>query len=115
MGIKVVRLPKSLDVNKMTEDIVREQNSTCPFCKETRKWANDFYRSKNAENVGVEECTFGTPWSSWYGKRDEYENDWAFLRFWEPDHHWKRLQFECHTCGAKWMSDAFPTDIVKFK
>lgn len=105
--VKIIKPPSALDVNDLIFKEIKKKNMVCPFCGENRKY--DFIRqmSDRSKIYGVESsCIYS---ESWYGKQN---HTWySMFKFWESNHLWKRSGFECHTCGAKWLSEPYPTDI----
>ena len=102
--IKITRLPKILDPNRMMEEKIFGIYGSCPFCGENKKW--DFHNGVDSDGIEVSFVLEG-----WYGKHDQDSNPFSILRFWEKDIYWKRQSFICHTCGAMWKSSAYPGNI----
>lgn len=103
--MKITKLPNKIDPNKMIEEEIDKNNSICPMCGEHAEYQFDRLYGGGS---GIERVPITT---SWYGKQYEDERPLEAFKFWKENHHWKRNHYECHTCGCKWMSDAFPTDI----
>ena len=114
----VSKFPDELNADKLLYNEVVKKNMICPFCGEDREY--DFIEDlkanfKSKKMLGVEHTLTCI---EWYGKKDEFDLKthsyrlFSSLKFWEKDHHWKMLNFKCHTCGAEWYSDPFPTDIM---
>lgn len=110
----VVKFPDSIDADIMLENVISNKNMTCPFCGETKEYTFMDYLKPYNERSGVEDTGICT---SWYGRHDE--PDFPSLRHFiysifhpEKYHHWKQKHFECHTCGARWKSEPFRTDIM---
>ena len=97
-----------LDPNRMIEEEIFGIYGICPFCGENRKW--DFHNGFDSD--GVEDLPII---DSWYGKRDESGNIFSILNFREKAMHWKRMHFECHTCGSQWESPPYPKNIGVYK
>ena len=114
----ISKYPDELNADKLLREEIIKRNMICPFCGENKEY--DFMEDlkanfKNKKMLGVEHTLTCI---EWYGKKDEFNpktSTYKFLapfKFWEKDHHWKMLNFKCHTCGAEWYSEPFPTDIM---
>ena len=108
-GIKITKIPKVLDTNRMVEIEILERNKVCPFCGETREFTWKQFMTRDIF-YGVERMPIR---DSWYGKHDEDKHPMAFFRFWERNKYWKRSYFKCHTCGCEWETEPYPANIKK--
>lgn len=102
-NIKITKLPKMLDPNRMMEEKIFRKYGVCPFCGENKEW--DFRNGFDSNGVEVLPIT-----DSWYGKRDE-GSIFSIFNFKEKNMHLKRDHYECHTCGAEWKSPPYPRNI----
>lgn len=110
--MKITKLPDNIDGNMLVENVVKESNMKCPFCGNEKEY--DLFAEclgKDTNKDGVENTLYGI---SWYGHRDEPDNPFSFLKFWEKNRHWAIMSFKCHACGAKWQSDPYPTDVAGY-
>lgn len=92
--MKITKLPDGLDPNKLIADAVLERNRRCPFCGEDR----DYTTAGQGVYSGLS--------LMWFGKKSrKFE--------WIPfgDRNWREIHFVCYSCGAKWKSAPFPTDV----
>lgn len=97
---KITQLPDSINPNKLIMEAMDEKYSICPFCGENRRV--DFIKS----DKGI--CKHN--YTSWYGKKTD--SFFSSFKFWEKDLHWRIDKWRCNTCGAKWESEPYPTDIM---
>lgn len=106
-NIKIIKLPRQLDVNDIIFKEIKKKNMVCPFCGENRKY--DFTRKTcdGSKIYGVGSNYIRS--ESWYGKQNPVW--YSILKFWEPNHLWERSGFKCYTCGAEWLSEPYPIDI----
>ena len=100
----ITKLPDKIDPKTIIEKKIDELNSVCPFCGENKK-----YHILNNRNNGVEKQLTGY-FDVWYGKQQDGLFSW--LKIWEKNHCWQVNHYECHSCGAEWKSEPFPTDIT---
>jgi len=102
--MKVLKLPDSIEPNKLLESKIRKENSICPFCGETKIYdLFTFVKEGIWDTSGVECVSDGIVGMERYGVEKPF---WKHL-FSKPQW-WKTLEFKCHTCGAKWKTDEFP-------
>ena len=92
--MRITKLPDDLDPNKLIADGVLEKDHKCPFCGEDR----DYTTAGHGVYSGLSLV--------WFGKRCR---KFKWLPF--GNRNWREIYFFCHSCGAKWKSHPFPTDV----
>lgn len=116
--MKITRLPSEIDPARMIEERITEKFKICPFCGETRDSDKCLLDSiKRGESIkdslwgGVEKINYVPP-KGWYGPaKGDILGNFIPSRY----HHWRIDCYRCHTCGAEWESDPYPTDITGLK
>ena len=89
----IVELPRNINPNELIKEQIVNMYGTCPCCGESRPI------------TGIGNVT-----STWYGKPNNSPKNWF-----QKNHHWKQDLYFCMTCGAKWETIPYPTDIINAK
>lgn len=76
--VTIIKPPKEIDANRLVKEEIHKRNMICPFCGEMREGDLVNNLVMQGESYGV--CHTGIC-RNWYGKHDEEENPWAWLRF----------------------------------
>ena len=99
-SIKLKKLPDCLDIKvAIKNEIIEKCCKVCPFCGENKSIFDYEFLNKGICN---------SIHNTWYGKKDELHNPFAWLRFWEKNRHWEVKCCKCLTCGAEWESPSIP-------
>lgn len=109
--IRIIKPPKEIDANRLVKEEIHKRNMICPFCGEMREGDLVNNLVMQGESYGVCHTSICR---NWYGKHDEEENPWAWLRFWERNFYYQMDLYECFTCGAEWYSQPYPTNLGNY-
>jgi hypothetical protein len=110
----VTKLPDAIDPAVVLKEQITNKYSKCPCCGESKGFVR--YLKKGVTDKGVISCVY----RSWYGK--QYEGmEHSVFEFLKPKHwfekcfHYRQDLYQCKSCGCKWETIPYPTNVVTQK